>query len=491
MRGVSRIGAAAFGVCVLAGLLAGALPSAAGGSTDVAVSLQVAPRGPGSVSGRLTASGEVRSCSANSFANDCTWAVEQGTTVELTATPAPGGASSFARWSDPSCGSGPTCTLRVDEDSSSIVALFSPLRLGVFLSGNAAGASVATEPAGAPCTEQIAGEALCRAFPANTVVRVTVTPGSTPFRGWTDFERTTCEPVTSTTCTVIVADEPTSIGARFDDNPGLLPPTISVDFKLRKTGEGRGRVTADKLDCGTACSAKYGFGKRITLTAAPEAGSFFGGWGGVCASTDAACTLPVGPVTAVTALFTRDASAPTSPGRPRATRRTHRALRFRWAAARDNVAISRYRVYRNGVAAGETRRTRFALARLRCGTRYDVAVEAHDPNGNRSTRRSAGISTSPCSLQARVVRAFVRRDGRTRVVEVLLQVKGRPVAQVRLAAGEQILFARRFLTKPGTRRLRLRLPRGVPAGRYTLRVSVSIQVGNLDLPDRRVTVPRL
>ena len=86
---------------------------------------------------------------------------------------------------------------------------------------------------------------------------------------------------------------------------------------MRKSGNGSGRVTASKLDCGTVCAASYGFGKPITLTADPDDGSLFDGWNGVCARTQLTCTFPAGPITSIRAAFTRDATAPNDARRHR------------------------------------------------------------------------------------------------------------------------------------------------------------------------------
>ena len=75
-----------------------------------------------------------------------------------------------------------------------------------------------------------------------------------------------------------------------------------------RAGSGSGRVSANDLDCGTVCSRQYDYGNPVTLTAVPDQGSVFSGWNGVCAKTEAKCTFPVGPITAIKAVFDRDTS---------------------------------------------------------------------------------------------------------------------------------------------------------------------------------------
>ncbi len=132
----------------------------------------------------------------------------------------------------------------------------------------------------------------------------------TNFQGWNPG----CEPTNALTCTIVVQDETTWVGARFgDDGPPGLPTTIDVQFHLRRGGTGSGRVSASDLDCGTVCTRQYGYGKSLTLTAAPDQGSVFSGWNGVCPKTQTTCTFPVGPVTSIKAVFDHDTTPPSSP----------------------------------------------------------------------------------------------------------------------------------------------------------------------------------
>ena len=68
-------------------------------------------------------------------------------------------------------------------------------------------------------------------------------------------------------------------------------PTGAV-LTVSKSGSGTGRVTTVPagIDCGATCSASFALGVTLTVTANPDAGSVFTGWGGPCAGT-APCTL--------------------------------------------------------------------------------------------------------------------------------------------------------------------------------------------------------
>jgi List-Bact-rpt repeat protein len=56
------------------------------------------------------------------------------------------------------------------------------------------------------------------------------------------------------------------------------------------------------IDCGGTCSASYGRGTIVTLTARPEGESSFVGWGGPCAGTGP-CSVTIDAAKTVTAQF--------------------------------------------------------------------------------------------------------------------------------------------------------------------------------------------
>lgn len=60
------------------------------------------------------------------------------------------------------------------------------------------------------------------------------------------------------------------------------PPSFTLD--VTRTGTGTGTVTSSPagIDCGADCSEDYLSYTKVTLTAAPDPGSSFGGWSGAC-----------------------------------------------------------------------------------------------------------------------------------------------------------------------------------------------------------------
>ena len=76
----------------------------------------------------------------------------------------------------------------------------------------------------------------------------------------------------------------TGVGAY--ESGSALPATLTV----LRAGSGSGTVTSSPrgIDCHSACSASFGEGTVVTLTATPAAGSTFTGWSGAgCSGTGA------------------------------------------------------------------------------------------------------------------------------------------------------------------------------------------------------------
>ena len=330
------VAAALVGACTTAFLLT-ALAFASGSRGSAVVTLQIAPRGLGTVTVTPADNDSLSVCDGQDHTDQasCTLTYDRGTHVKLTAS-SDAGRKLFS-WSTADCPGTGDCALTLDDDVTSVVALFDPLRLGVKLSPSSPGdGTVSPDPAGRKCPDdQIPdGADQCFEFAPGTKVKLTVTKGTGTFKGWNPG----CEPTNALTCTITVDDETTWVGATFDgDDPPGLPTTIDVQFQLKRGGTGSGRVSAADLDCGTVCSRQYGYGKTLTLTAKPDQGSVFSGWNGVCSKTETTCTFPVGPVTSIRALFDHDTSPPSSPGSLTRRRRRHER------ASRSMGAVDRQR----------------------------------------------------------------------------------------------------------------------------------------------------
>jgi len=230
-------------------------------------------------------------------------------------------ATTFRRWSDDRCPPGNTrvCELTVGSEPVTIAALFSPQRVSVQLEGTAGTVSIA--PAGLlgglQPTCDVASVSQCHDdFDPDLSGPVTLTAaGAAPTWAPTAADgRTLCDSLGSTTCTVIPAwPRWGSVGFGVPPN-NQVPTDVSVNFRVAKAGNGSGTVRSTKLDCGGKCSIETGFGETETLTAVPDSGSRFDRWRAAC-GTAPTCSLAVGPVTSLTAVFERGAGGgATQPG---------------------------------------------------------------------------------------------------------------------------------------------------------------------------------
>ena len=114
----------------------------------------------------------------------------------------------------------------------------------------------------------------------------------------------------------------TAVWYRFNGSNFIIQAisTAQPSFLLEtaKTGTGSGTVSSAPagIDCGTDCAENYPSFTNVTLTATPEPGSTFEGWGGDCeGSAGSTCELTMLEATTVTAEFTADPPPPA--GKPR------------------------------------------------------------------------------------------------------------------------------------------------------------------------------
>ena len=478
VRGARRIAAAALGTVLACGLAAAALATAAGGrSATSLVTLEVAPRGPGSISTDtpgfdLDAGNDTTPisgpCTASEGEGECHWGFPRGTAVRLTPNPTGDGLNG---WSSPDCPGTGSCTVTLNNDVTTIVGQFNPLTLGVRLSSDNAG-TVTSNPAGINCS--VDGDSGCfHDFKANTPVQLTVTGGD--FKGWNGG----CLPADQRTCTIVVDDQKTWAGVTFDgDTPPTLETTIKVQLQVRKLGGGGGTVTATDIDCGAQCTSRLTFGAAVTLTAQPDGTSTFGGWGGLCAQTQRTCKFPAGPITQVDVRFSRDTTPPIAPPSLHVSDTRLTRVTVSWGVSTDNIGVASYRVYKGDTPVGDVTATHFTIPGLACGHTYAIGVTAVDAAGNRSPKSTLQAATKRCLLVARLAGVGVHRSGSKRTVVVHLRVNRMTTALLALRSHGRKVSGARYRVHPGTNRLRLVIRSSVAAGPYRLRVTV------ID-PDRR------
>lgn len=99
----------------------------------------------------------------------------------------------------------------------------------------------------------------------------------------------------------LLADQTSTFYGPVSVVSGVPQYTLTVT----PSGTGGGIVTSlpAGIDCGLTCTAVYPFGTVITLTAAPDATSFWGGWGGAAVGTSDWITLTMTADQAVSANF--------------------------------------------------------------------------------------------------------------------------------------------------------------------------------------------
>lgn len=345
--------------------------------------------------------------------------------VTLRAEPVPAGAglSSFERWSDDRCPSGPVCEIAIDSDRQTVSASFSPQMVTVVMSSAPQGTGTVTSiPAGIACEALPDVARSCNGeFPLFTQVKLIAKGGGAQWEGL-------CDEIVGSTCSVSAHSRRPAV---LVFPGGYYPCTwwcggFGLQFRVAKDGTGSGTVRSASVDCGDKCSAFIDFGMRETLTAVPDRGSRFLRWRGACAESPR-CSLAVGPVTRVTAVFQRLSAAGKAGGSKSPSKR--RSSTQRPTAHRSFVAVVGRRVVVHGM---RPRRMLF----------------------------SVGVS-APSSIRA-----------------VLASLRGDRVT------------ARTWQMRRGMRMLRLAVPRRARRGTYVLRVTARDRHGHVKQFARRVRLRR-
>lgn len=89
-----------------------------------------------------------------------------------------------------------------------------------------------------------------------------------------------------------------------------------------------------------------------------------------------------------------DTTAPTSPSGLTATAVSQSQVNLSWSAATDNVGVTGYRVYRDGVAIATTSGTTYQNTGLTASTSYNYTVRAYDAAGNESADSNTAAATT-------------------------------------------------------------------------------------------------
>ncbi len=90
-----------------------------------------------------------------------------------------------------------------------------------------------------------------------------------------------------------------------------------------------------------------------------------------------------------------DAQSPSVPTGVQAVPLSTTSVRINWTASTDNVGVTGYRVYRNGVEVGTTASTSYTDTGLTQNTNYFYKVSARDAKDNRSGLSNQAAATTP------------------------------------------------------------------------------------------------
>jgi chitinase len=104
-------------------------------------------------------------------------------------------------------------------------------------------------------------------------------------------------------------------------------------------------------------------------------------------------------------LGSADTTVPSTPAALTPSGITPTSITLSWAASTDNVGVTGYDIYRDGLYIGSSSTTSFSIVRLTPNTTYSFTVKAKDGAGNSSASSAAlsvrsGDTISPASVSA-------------------------------------------------------------------------------------------
>ena len=155
-----------------------------------------------------------------------------------------------------------------------------------------------------------------------------------------------------------------------------------LGYHVMKNGASMGNVTASTLSKGIAylaCGTQYSFGVYSYDTRYNDS-----------------TTSTITTVTSPCASGAGDTTAPSTPTAPLVSSASATGFVLAWGASTDNVGVTAYDVFRDGVRAASTSALGYTFTGLVCGTVYALAVSARDAAGNVSPVTSVRGQTAAC-----------------------------------------------------------------------------------------------
>jgi hypothetical protein len=151
--------------------------------------------------------------------------------------------------------------------------------------------TVTSSPAGINC-----GTTCSASFARNTTVTLTATPDAgSAVQSWSGCDSVSTD---NRQCTVTMNSNRT-VTVTF---------STTTTFTLTVTVSGNGSVSSSPAginNCRGTCSASFAANTTVTLTASPDSGWSFSGWGGACSGTGT-CQITMDANKSVTATFTQN-----------------------------------------------------------------------------------------------------------------------------------------------------------------------------------------
>ena len=111
-----------------------------------------------------------------------------------------------------------------------------------------------------------------------------------------------------------------------------------------------------------------------------------------------AIPAPTDSIPSTTCTGSTDTQAPTTPTKLTTTVVSSSQINLSWTASTDNVAVTGYKIYRNGSQVGTATGTTYQDTGLSASTTYSYTVAAYDAAGNTSAQTSAVTATTSAAV---------------------------------------------------------------------------------------------
>jgi chitodextrinase len=191
------------------------------------------------------------------------------------------------------------------------------------------------------------------------------------------------------------ASSAVSVTTNADAVAPTVPTTLVIDSKTENS------VTLSwELSTDNVAMSGYQIYRGATLVATVEAPPYTNS--GLSGGTTYSFTVKAKDVkgnisaasTAASVTTNADILAPNKPQAPRLSTASYRTILLTWPAASDNVAVTSYTIFREGVSAGTASSTSFTDSGLLPLTSYHYSIQAKDSAGNTSTMSDEAILTT-------------------------------------------------------------------------------------------------